>query len=428
MMFIIHCCIPIRKKEDEMSEIPNTSSKSSQPEEFLENLIKEEEKSNEPEATSRWRWKAFIKSIFIMLVIGILISNAYYINDETQRAVETRLGKLIRITGPGIQFKLPFIENYQQYQIDMQIIAYKSVSTASSDNYALYGKIILEYRLPEDQLEYIHRNVPNKNFYQYLEDIKTRTLKYWENQENFSRYLKDIKNSILEYLEPNNKAYFDHYLKNIVTSTFKNKMGTIAMDKVPNEKKKRKKLEKQILDQIEEKARNLLKIEIHSFRIPYYGWSQEFLLRIQKDEDNSVTFEAAEWAKNRTQEIADQEEKKASQNIDDADNEAQMKKVEAEANAKLKEIKAKSEAKAKLTTAEAEAYTIRKKGEAQAAALKAQARSLAKNPHFIESEKIKRWDGKLPRYFLNQGISPFMSPISKETLPMQSPRLDGEPK
>jgi regulator of protease activity HflC (stomatin/prohibitin superfamily) len=408
----------IEGRRNEMSDIQNTLFKSSQPEEHLENLIE----SNEPEATSHWTLKAYVKSIFIMLVIGFLISNAYYINDESQRAVETRFGKLIRITGPGFCLKLPFIESYQQYSVNKQTKAYKSVSTASSDNYTLYGKVVLEYRLPEEQLEYIHRNVPKKKIYHYLKDIKTSTSKYLapKNQDNFYHYLKDIKTSISKYLAPKNQEIFDRYLEDIVTSTFKNEMGKIRMEEVPNDKEKRKELEDRILEPIKTKARDLLKIEVHSFSIPYYGWSQEFLLSIQKKEDNDAALKAVVWAKNRTQKIADHEKNKDQQTIDDADDEAQLSKVEAQAKADLKKIKAQAKAEAKLTTAKAEAYAIHKKGEAQAAVLKAQAQVLAKNPHLIESEKIKRWDGKLPSYFLNQGISPFMSPVSKDTFKMQS--------
>jgi len=405
-----------------MSDIQNTSSQSSQPEEHLENIIDEEEKSNEPEATSHWTLKAYVKSIFIMLVIGFIIDNAYYINNESQRAVETRFGKLIRITGPGICLKLPFIESYQQYPVDKQKQSYKSVSTASSDNYTLYGKVVLEYSMPEDQLEYIHRNVPKKNFYHYLEDIKTSTSKYLDpkNQKNFYHYLEDIKTSISKYLDPKNQDNFDRYLKDIVTSTFKNEIGKISMEDVPNDKKGRKELEDKILEPIKTKARDLLKIEVHSFRIPYYGWSQGYLLSVEKTEDNEAGLKAAEWAKNRTQEIANNETEKADKKIEGADKEVLLNTVQAQAKADLKKIKAQAEAEAKLTTAKAEAYAIRKKGEAQAKVQKAQAQVLAENPHLIESEKIKRWDGKLPSYFLNQGISPFMSPISKGTLPIQS--------
>ncbi|EDN66329.1 hypothetical protein BGP_3924 [Beggiatoa sp. PS] len=197
-------------------------------------------------------------------------------------------------------------------------------------------------------------------------------------------------------------------------------MGKISMEKVPNDKQKRKTLEDYILKSIKKKAYELLKIEVHDFSIPYYGWSQQFLLNVQKTEDNKAAFDAAVWAKNRTQEIAEYEKQKSDQNIEDADNEAKLNKVEAETKAKLKKIKAQAEANAKLTAAEAEAYVIRKEGEAQAAAFKAQAQALTENPNLIESEKIKRWDGKLPSYFLNQEVSPFMSPISKGTLPIQS--------
>lgn len=76
---------------------------------------------------------------------------------------------------------------------------------------------------------------------------------------------------------------------------------------------------------------------------------------------------------------------------------AQNKTKEKEEQAKQTVIEAQAEADSNRLIADSEAYAIEKIQEA-----------LEKNPQYIELEKIKKWDGKLPQAMGNE-INPFVS-------------------
>ncbi|MCQ2573636.1 MAG: FtsH protease activity modulator HflK [Treponema sp.] len=47
--------------------------------------------------------------VLIVIIVGIAASfSCFYAVDETEQAVVTRLGKYLKTTGPGLQFKMPF--------------------------------------------------------------------------------------------------------------------------------------------------------------------------------------------------------------------------------------------------------------------------------------------------------------------------------
>ena len=76
---------------------------------------------------------------------------------------------------------------------------------------------------------------------------------------------------------------------------------------------------------------------------------------------------------------------------------AQNKTKEKEEQAKQTVIEAQAQADSNRLIADSEAYAIEKIQEA-----------LEKNPQYIELEKIKKWDGKLPQAMGNE-INPFIS-------------------
>ena len=76
---------------------------------------------------------------------------------------------------------------------------------------------------------------------------------------------------------------------------------------------------------------------------------------------------------------------------------AQNKTKEKEEQAKQTVIEAQAKADSNRVIADSEAYAIEKIQEA-----------LSKNPQYIELEKIKKWDGKLPQAMGNE-INPFIS-------------------
>ena len=91
------------------------------------------------------------------------------------------------------------------------------------------------------------------------------------------------------------------------------------------------------------------------------------------------------------------ETNKNSQAQDCSENSAENPNKEKEEQAKQTVIEAQAEADSNRLIADSEAYAIEKIQEA-----------LEKNPQYIELEKIKKWDGKLPQAMGNE-INPFVS-------------------
>lgn len=57
------------------------------------------------------RVKRIALYVFAGLATLIVLFGSYYSVDETERAVVTRMGKMVRVSGPGGHFKMPFLES-----------------------------------------------------------------------------------------------------------------------------------------------------------------------------------------------------------------------------------------------------------------------------------------------------------------------------
>jgi regulator of protease activity HflC (stomatin/prohibitin superfamily) len=56
---------------------------------------------------------------FVVVLVLVLISQAIKIVQEWERGVVFRLGRFVRVTGPGIQFIIPFIE--RMIKVDIRV-------------------------------------------------------------------------------------------------------------------------------------------------------------------------------------------------------------------------------------------------------------------------------------------------------------------
>ena len=88
------------------------------------------------------KWVAWI-------VLGILAFSAlmgsFYINSEYERTVETRLGEINgEVTGPGLQFKAPFVDSAHTADIRISEINYPGEVTASYDGQTINIDITME--------------------------------------------------------------------------------------------------------------------------------------------------------------------------------------------------------------------------------------------------------------------------------------------
>lgn len=80
-----------------------------------------------------------ILTIIILVVVAIAGFTSFYVVDETEQAVITRLGKYITTTGPGLHWKLPFgLE--KNYNVPVKIVqmeqfGFKTVKAGRNNEY-----------------------------------------------------------------------------------------------------------------------------------------------------------------------------------------------------------------------------------------------------------------------------------------------------
>lgn len=241
-------------------------------------------------------------------LIGITAANSVYVNDETERAIVTNSGKYVETTGPGMHWKVPFQESYRQYPVSVETLKIQGVSTSTVDNYAINATIVLLYRLPEEKLENIHRNVPD-----YREQMEV-----------------------------------------VATSRFKNELGNIKMDELAD---RRGEIERNVYQNVNQEISRLFDINIVDFTIPYYGWSESFKQAAKREAQADTNLEVA-------RQEAKQAEIKAEQKQIEAKAEADAKIEAARGEAEANRLAAKAEAESIRMKGEAEADALEAKSQA----------------------------------------------------------------
>lgn len=95
----------------------------------------------------------------IALLLAVIFLMTYFTVDANQMAVVTRFGQLDYVAGPGLHFKVPFVNGTEHYRTDIQEIhPAKAVNTYTIDNQEVDVVFTLFYRLPAGQIENIYTN------------------------------------------------------------------------------------------------------------------------------------------------------------------------------------------------------------------------------------------------------------------------------
>ena len=61
-----------------------------------------------------------MKSLIGLFILGLLLISSIYTVDANENAVVLRLGQYSSTTGPGLHFKLPFIDTFEKVRVDYQ--------------------------------------------------------------------------------------------------------------------------------------------------------------------------------------------------------------------------------------------------------------------------------------------------------------------
>ena len=94
----------------------------------------------------------------IALAIALFLMT-YFTVGQNQMTVVTRFGELDYVAGPGLHFKIPFVNAIQPYRTDIQdMYPTKAVNTYTVDNQEVDIIFTVFYRIPADQVAYIFTN------------------------------------------------------------------------------------------------------------------------------------------------------------------------------------------------------------------------------------------------------------------------------
>lgn len=294
--------------------------------------------------------KFLIKAIgggVLALLTFVLFLSTYFTVAQYERAVVTKWGEFSYVAGPGLHFKIPFVNDTHYYRTDILSLATAAqinkglgVSTYTVDNQEVHVVFVVQYRIRPDRVAFVYENV---------QDLEARLFQIAEDR---------LKSE----------------MGKVNTSHVAEKRGAIRDG----------------IKKVMQEAVTTLGVEIADFQLTNIEYDGTFKTAVKQAAAARATVETREQERQQAMKVADSAKIKA----------------EGEANAKREE--AKGQADAILAVATSEAKAIQMKGEAEAKSIRAQADAMAQNPRYVELRKAEKWDGVLPRQLLS-GIVPFMS-------------------
>lgn len=282
--------------------------------------------------------KLIVLGVVAVLGLAALFSSIYQVAEQ-ERAVLSTFSKFTTVEGPGLHFKLPFVQSVKTYKVDIQQLEGRGkkddkgndlgINTYTIDNQELNARYTVHYRIPVDQVERIFKQVPD----------------------------------------------YEIKLGNLAEDRFKVALGKLNITQVAE---RRGQVRDAIQETLSKDALNLFGLQIVDFQI------------------NNIDYTPKYRAEVETSALAKTQVDKEIQLRRSAEIAAERAKIAAEGQANAERERAQGEADAKLYVARAEAEAIRLKGLAEALAIESQAKALANNASLIELRRSERWNGVLP--------------------------------
>ena len=115
--------------------------------------------------------------VYVSLALGIavIISAFLMIIKQYERAIILRLGKYQRQVGPGVQTRLPFVDNILVVDIREKVSEFKAERMLTKDNVPVTIDAILRYKIIEERAKDAILNV--ENFNQMIQQVSQTTLR-----------------------------------------------------------------------------------------------------------------------------------------------------------------------------------------------------------------------------------------------------------
>ena len=289
-----------------------------------------------------FKWIAWA---ILAIVAFSALMGSFYINSEYERTVETRLGEIRgEVTGPGIQFKAPFIDSAHTADIRISEINYPQELTATDDGQAITIDITINHQILEPSVKALYADFGS------------------------------------------NYDYSNRILRKMAIDRIKGIIGGYKIEEfMPNREEIRQKALHVVKEEAAKYGVNILDVQLSNFE-----FDPRFKTRLQEVADARARASKEEQRAREAGFAADKE-------IEKARGDAESKKLAADAQAHKIRVESEQKAAAIQREGEAQAASELAKGQAKAEAIKAQLEALEKGgQHLVEltkAEAMKNWDG-----------------------------------
>ncbi len=296
---------------------------------------------------------------------------SFYTVGEVERGLKYRFGKLQTqetkdLIQPGLNFKVPFIEDVKTPRIDQQQIDLEGVQTYTKDNQVITASLAIIFKLSPDQLIRIAKENPE-----------------WKQK-----------------------------LKTVVADNFK---GALGQEEAQNVASNRPTIMKNMTIATIERVKKLYGIGIMDVQMPDFAFDKAFDVAV-RDAAN----EKAELEKQKT--VREKADVLAATKVIEANADRDAAKAAAEATAYKIEIDKKAEAAGILSTKMAEAKGIEAIKNAEAAGFKNIVSSIGKE-NIDTYLTTQAWKGNVPQIQAGGGNSAAMILDARTAAVVTTPAL-----
>lgn len=169
----------------------------------------------------------------ILGVIVLILLNGLFIVKQQSAAVVERLGKFVKIAGPGINFKIPVIDkiagrvNLKVQQLDVL------VETKTKDDVFVRLKISVQFRVGREKIydAFYQLEDPHGQITSYVFDVVRAEVPKMRLDDVFERK-DDIANAVSEELNDAMLSYGYRFIKTLVTDIDPDDKVKVAMNRI----------------------------------------------------------------------------------------------------------------------------------------------------------------------------------------------------
>ena len=88
----------------------------------------------------------------VALLFGLYLVSPFFTVGEYERTVVTRFGQFSSVAGPGLHFRIPFVNGLETYPIGIQRLQKDHLNTYTVDNQELDALVTLNFRINENEV------------------------------------------------------------------------------------------------------------------------------------------------------------------------------------------------------------------------------------------------------------------------------------